>query len=1410
MRRLLWVSLVAVVAIPVQVPGAIVYSGAQNAVVQLSPMVPMSSMGIDPDTHSVVIDGWAYEDPPGVAVAAGEGPCDWFVGGPHKMHWPQTPDLSPAGVDVGDMGTVLADDFMCTASGPIARIHFWGSFAQDLLPERGADAVTFEVRIYSDVPAQANGPSRPGAILWTRTFAPTEYSVRTVHDGPEGWFDPLKDSYQQENHRQAYQYNICVDKEPFVQEEGTVYWLAVRVLDPANSPYQFGSKSTCPELRWNDDAVYQAADGSWRPLVYPKGHENAGQTLDLAFVVDSGRDLPAAYDLGDAPDSSNSLGVPMTAYPKGGPPSVTADFPTVYRAGSPPYGPVHLDPKGRAFLGAGVTLENEADIGPDADPSNNLDVLADVPDADGSDDGVTVPLVLPSGQKTTFDYVVTVVSPSATRLYANVWFDWNRDGDWDDTITLPDGTEVPEWAVQNQSLVLPGVGVHTLTTPPFVCWHEFTQGDLDPIWMRITLSDTPWDDSFGAGGAGPANGYRAGETEDYYFVPKNEPAPAAFDWGDAPDEKAVAGYATLSAHSGARHPVAGPWLGDWSGGPDAEGDGQPDPNALGDDLDGNDDEQGVTIPPLVQGEPAMITVEVSGGGGILQGWIDFNGDMTWQPGEQVCNGYLPDGVHVLTVFVPPDAVVGQSFARFRISTTGGLNPEGPAANGEVEDYDVSIRAAPPQLKLVQWPDLTSNGIDIRVDNSDGKTRWLADDFQCTSTNRITEVRLWGSWKNDRQGKIQKIHLSICADDPAGAAGFDKQNRFSKPAPDVLWSQSFGPGEFTETAYHVVRDPGEWWWDPALGQLAPGGDTDVWQIDVSISPSSAFLQQGSPASPIIYWLQVRVETTDGQFGWKTRRWPDHYMDDAVWDMAADQPAAWKELRYPKKHPYYCREQNSIDMAFALTYTEEVLEHPTTRPGSVTQCPVVETRCPAVETRCPAVKTQCPMVATRCPTTRTMCPPLSTLCPTVATRCPMVKTKCPTTATRCPVVKTKCPAVTTRCPESSTKCPPTATKCQVVETQCPAVATKCPISLTKCPESLTKCPPVTTRCPPTVTQCSTLAAATQCPAAVTQCPPVATQCPPTPTNCQVIDTECPAVETKCPPVTTKCPPTVTQCSNVSVATQCPIAVTQCPPVTTQCPPVTTQCPLTVTQCSGVTAATQCPAVATRCPVVTTQCPPTATQCPVVDTECPAVETKCPPVTSKCPPTVTQCAVFTAATQCPVVATQCPPVSTKCPPTATECQAVDTQCPAVATRCPPVTTQCPPTPTQCSPVGAATQCPVVATQCPPVTTQCPPVSTQCPVFTTRCPESLTKCPPTATLCQVVQTQCPAVQTQCPPVSTQCPAALTQCPATATLCQVVLTQCPRCIIFSTPVAAATPPPTASPCPPLDVICPTIVVAKR
>lgn len=69
-------------------------------------------------------------------------------------------------------------------------------------------------------------------------------------------------------------------------------------------------------------------------------------------------------DLGDAPDSSNSIaGSPaMTAYPATG---TQAFYPTVYVAGSPPHGPLHRWPVAVAHLGPVVTFEIEADIGPE-------------------------------------------------------------------------------------------------------------------------------------------------------------------------------------------------------------------------------------------------------------------------------------------------------------------------------------------------------------------------------------------------------------------------------------------------------------------------------------------------------------------------------------------------------------------------------------------------------------------------------------------------------------------------------------------------------------------------------------------------------------------------------------------------------------------------------------------------------------------------------------------------------------------------------------------------------------------------------------------------------------------------------------------------------------------------------------
>jgi GEVED domain len=227
-------------------------------------------------------------------------------------------------------------------------------------------------------------------------------------------------------------------------------------------------------------------------------------------------------DLGDAPDSTNNAGKNMTAYPAGGPLGVKANYPTVYMSGdgTGPYGPLHVNHRLVAYLGKKITRETEADSGTDEDGVNNIDPSSDKPNQDGGDDGVIFPISMPQCRWTTFDYLVNVVDPNVD-MYVNVWCDWNRDGDWDDTVQCTSGP-VPEWAVQNQLLFNLPVGLNTIRTPAFLCWNPET--GPEEMWMRITLSEQPWKGGSnpgvkGNGGSGPQSKYQYGETEDYYFAP---------------------------------------------------------------------------------------------------------------------------------------------------------------------------------------------------------------------------------------------------------------------------------------------------------------------------------------------------------------------------------------------------------------------------------------------------------------------------------------------------------------------------------------------------------------------------------------------------------------------------------------------------------------------------------------------------------------------------------------------------------------------------------------------------------------------------------------------------------------------------------------------------------------------------
>ncbi|MGB2824197.1 MAG: GEVED domain-containing protein, partial [Phycisphaerae bacterium] len=176
-----------------------------------------------------------------------------------------------------------------------------------------------------------------------------------------------------------------------------------------------------------------------------------------------------------------------------------------------------------------------------------------------------------------------------------------------------------------------------------------------------------------------------------------------WDFGDAPDDGSGLGYPTLAVNNGACHVITadGPWLGDASDAPDSDPDGQPHPNALGDDtFDLNDDEDGVSIPVLTQGAQTWIACGVSNvmpGGAYVDGWIDWNGDNTWDASEKVLTaGPLGDGVYTVAVTPPAGSVVGQTFARFRINSRGNLLPTGGAVDGEVEDYEVRILEGVPE------------------------------------------------------------------------------------------------------------------------------------------------------------------------------------------------------------------------------------------------------------------------------------------------------------------------------------------------------------------------------------------------------------------------------------------------------------------------------------------------------------------------------------------------------------------------------------------------------------------------------------------------------------------------------------------------------------------------------------------
>ncbi len=160
---------------------------------------------------------------------------DWDVGDPYKMHFPQLPDLDNGMNVLAVEPLILADDFLCTETGPITDIHLWGSWLDDIFPNNSGGVadpgeVAFHLSIHSDIPANAAMYSTPGELLWEMDFLPGSFRNRPWATSTERFFDPLNNVVIGfDTH--VIQYNFLIDPaDAFVQTAGEIYWLDVQAF----------------------------------------------------------------------------------------------------------------------------------------------------------------------------------------------------------------------------------------------------------------------------------------------------------------------------------------------------------------------------------------------------------------------------------------------------------------------------------------------------------------------------------------------------------------------------------------------------------------------------------------------------------------------------------------------------------------------------------------------------------------------------------------------------------------------------------------------------------------------------------------------------------------------------------------------------------------------------------------------------------------------------------------------------------------------------------------------------------------------------------------------------------------------------------------------------------------------------
>ena len=212
-------------------------------------------------------------------------------------------------------------------------------------------------------------------------------------------------------------------------------------------------------------------------------------------------------------------------------------------------------------------------------------------------------------------------------------------------------------------------------------------------------------------------------------------------FGSAPDS-----YQTSLSNDGARHVAINATIG-------GSVVTSPDASVGSATVDGAD--HGIFVASLVPGQSTYFLADIQNavsGSTYLDAWIDFNGNGVFDSNERItaANGTaVSTGLNKITFTVPNGATAGQSYARFRVSSTGGLDPSGLAADGDIEDQivwiDDSLPSVPKQVGIEglyfvggQQTSVTKSGNSLTFTNADGSN------FYATLDNTGTHFTVNGS------------------------------------------------------------------------------------------------------------------------------------------------------------------------------------------------------------------------------------------------------------------------------------------------------------------------------------------------------------------------------------------------------------------------------------------------------------------------------------------------------------------------------------------------------------------------------------------------------------------------------------------------------------------------------------------